>query len=82
MDGAKRGLPRPFATINSEQLLAAMPEMHALRDRLDTDGVPPAAGVARARELLTDPRSPLYDPNAEHTLRESLHAVLAEFDRL
>jgi hypothetical protein len=80
IDGAQRGTPRPFAHWDRVQVLDALAEMYALRDLLDADGVPPASGIARARELLTDPRGPLFDRASAHTLRESLRAVLATFD--
>jgi hypothetical protein len=45
-----------------------------------TPGPLPVRAVAQLRLLLTDGRSPLYNPDATVTLTDSLHRTLAVFD--
>ncbi|HLY33429.1 MAG TPA: hypothetical protein VKQ07_02750 [Jatrophihabitantaceae bacterium] len=80
IDSSGNARSNPFAYWSRTQVLDAMPEMYALRERLDTDGVPPAQVMASARLLLTDGSGPLYNGNATRTLRDSLRAVLDAFD--
>jgi len=72
----------PFAMLDRRQVLGALPELHALRARLDSKGMPSAQGVAGARLLLTDGRGPLYNPAAPRSLRDALRSVLDAFDRM
>jgi hypothetical protein len=72
----------PFAILDRRQVLGALPELHALRARLDSKAMPSAQGVASARLLLTDGRSPLYNPASPRSLREALRSVLDAFDHM
>lgn len=72
----------PFAIVDRRQVLGALPELHALRARLDSASMPSAQGVARARLLLTDGRGPLYNSATDRDLREALRTVLDAFDRI
>ena len=72
----------PFAILDRRQVLGALPELHALRARLDSAAMPSAQGVARARLLLTDGRGPLYNSATERDLRDALRTVLDAFDRI
>jgi hypothetical protein len=48
---------------------AAAHELHLLAESLVETAAPAAEGVALAKQLVTDPSSPLYAPGDHHALR-------------
>jgi hypothetical protein len=61
---------------------AALPEMEALRDRLEAPGLVSAYGIAQLRALLTDGTGPLYQGSNRDNLAERLREVLTALDEL
>jgi hypothetical protein len=55
-------------SIRKTEVRSCAPALLRLADRLCDDRVVDAQGVAMARQLLTDARSPLYFDDASHTL--------------
>jgi hypothetical protein len=64
----------------SRQVLAAADELEALADRLLAPGPVSARGVAQARVLLTDARSPLYHHGATEELHTTVARALRDLD--
>jgi hypothetical protein len=49
-----------------------------LAERLEGSAPATASGMVRARRLLTDGRSPLYNPDCERTVAEAIWDVVDE----
>jgi hypothetical protein len=73
-DGAVHLLP-----VDRDRVRRALPELVELRDRLDSDSLPSARGMARARLLLTDGTGPLYNRDTSLELRDTIRVVLDGF---
>lgn len=59
---------------------AALPQLHELRIRIDSDPLPTARAMARARLLLTDGAGPLYNRDTAVGQRDTIDVVLSAFD--
>jgi hypothetical protein len=58
----------------------ALPQLHELRVRIDSDPLPTVRAMARAHLLLTDGAGPLYNRDTAVGLRDTVEVVLSAFD--
>jgi hypothetical protein len=76
---AGRRLPIPVCR---SRVRASSTELSELIGRLLAPGPVSAQGVARARELLTDSRGPIFHPGSRSDLRASVRAAVDALDPL